>query len=182
MGPVFSMRPEKFAACAGFDALAYVQALSLMLRVSAWVALVVVVMVLPTNWTGSAVEKKLAIQESDPVFQQLCSEVPTGEAEDEVRAARPLPSRPPAKLRVCRRPPRLVWVCAKPRLTATHRGGFEFSDGDASCGSGAVVTLNCIAAGIETARPLASIERRARCAAAQVVCAALLPQGGRGRL
>lgn len=87
MGPVFTMPPEKFAACAGFDALAYVQAIKLMLRISAWVSLVVCVMVLPTNWTGTAVKDKLAFQETDPTFKQLCDGAPTGEAEDEVRVA-----------------------------------------------------------------------------------------------
>ena len=60
--PVLRLSDEKFAACAGFDALAYIQALRLLLRMAVYIAVIVCVIVLPTNLSGSFVEKRIARQ------------------------------------------------------------------------------------------------------------------------
>lgn len=56
MMPVFTLPDEKFAACAGFDALAMTRALKLLLLMSCYVALTVLILVLPVNATGGFVD------------------------------------------------------------------------------------------------------------------------------
>ena len=62
MVPVVTLSDEKFAACAGFDALAYMQALRLVCRMAIYITCITLVMVLPTNLSGSFVEKRIARQ------------------------------------------------------------------------------------------------------------------------
>jgi hypothetical protein len=88
MKPVFTMKPEKFAVCAGFDALAYVEALALMGRISLLVMFVVCIFCLPTNWSGKFVKGKLDEQGSQlwkDVFGEVCGEKPSGDTVNEVR-------------------------------------------------------------------------------------------------
>lgn len=62
---MFSMPDEQFAACAGYDALTYVNFLKLCLRLTFWVAVFMGIMVLPTNWAaGSFIDNQLAIQDN----------------------------------------------------------------------------------------------------------------------
>jgi hypothetical protein len=57
------MSDEKFAACAGYDALTYVNFLKLCLRITFLITVIVGVLVLPTNWAGgSFIEHQLGIQ------------------------------------------------------------------------------------------------------------------------
>lgn len=60
--PVVTLSDEKFAACAGFDALAYMQALRLICRMAIYISCITLVMVSPTNLSGSFVEKRIARQ------------------------------------------------------------------------------------------------------------------------
>lgn len=59
------MSDEQFAACAGYDALTYVNFLKLCLRLTLWITVLMAVMVLPTNLAaGSFIEKQLGLQDS----------------------------------------------------------------------------------------------------------------------
>jgi hypothetical protein len=66
--PVFSMSDEKFAACAGFDALAYVRTLRMFLRMAFWIMMIVCILVLPVNWTGHGIDAIIAEQRSKPTY------------------------------------------------------------------------------------------------------------------
>ena len=64
MIPVFTMPDDQFAACAGHDALTYVNFLKLCLRLTLWVSVIMSVMVLPTNWAaGNFIEQQMAVQD-----------------------------------------------------------------------------------------------------------------------
>jgi hypothetical protein len=64
MVPVFTMSDEKFAACAGYDALTYVNFLKLCLRITFLITVIVGVLVLPTNWAGgSFIQHQLGLQD-----------------------------------------------------------------------------------------------------------------------
>ena len=55
---MFTMPDERFAACAGFDALAYCRALKLMLLMSLYITVTTMVVVLPVNLTGHYVDRQ----------------------------------------------------------------------------------------------------------------------------
>jgi hypothetical protein len=87
MKPVFTIKREKFAVCAGFDALAYVEALSLMGRMCFVVMLIVCIFCLAPNWTGTYVKDKLNEQNSQlwkDVFGEVCGVSPSGNTESTV--------------------------------------------------------------------------------------------------
>lgn len=70
--PVFTLSDVKFAACAGFDALAYVQSLRLMGRIAVYVLLITCAAVLPTNLSGSDVQRRLVEQEATGFDVDAC--------------------------------------------------------------------------------------------------------------
>ena len=82
MKPVFTIPDEQFAACAGFDALLYVRTLRMFLSMTLYITLVVCIVVLPVNWTSSAVDRELRAQESDPRFAGCADAELSGDPED----------------------------------------------------------------------------------------------------
>lgn len=74
---------EKFAACAGFDALAYTQALRLMAFLASAIALILCVIVLPANMAGSLVAHRLRVQEAVGFDAESCGS-PNGDAETNI--------------------------------------------------------------------------------------------------
>ena len=84
---------EKFAACAGFDALAYTQALRLMAMIASVIALVLCAMVLPANLAGSFVAHRLRVQEATGFDAESCGS-PNGDAETNIAVCAPFPIRP----------------------------------------------------------------------------------------
>ena len=78
---MFTMPDEKFAACAGFDALAYVRALKLMLLMSIYITVTVFILVLPVNVTGHFVELQLARQ-TGPAYANCTTEADASAVEN----------------------------------------------------------------------------------------------------
>ena len=96
MVPVFTMPDEQFAACAGYDALTYVNFLKLCLRLTLWVSVIMGVMVLPTNLAaGNFIEQQLDLQDTvllklqardPPLTLEACEDVQDGADAEEVLA------------------------------------------------------------------------------------------------
>lgn len=93
---MFTMPDDQFAACAGYDALTYVNFLKLCLRLTFWVTVIMGVMVLPTNWAaGNFIEQQMQLQDNvlaklqavDPTYTlEVCENVIPGEDAEEVLA------------------------------------------------------------------------------------------------
>lgn len=120
--PVFTLPDEKFAACAGFDALAMTRTLKLLLLMSCYVTLTVMVLVLPVNVTGGFVDTQ-PLRNS-----QGCEEV-GGDAEEQ-GAVRRLHGC--ALLDVCTEPGHVV-VALLQRTTGAHHEQPKCPAADASC-------------------------------------------------
>jgi Late exocytosis, associated with Golgi transport len=82
------MEDEKFAACSGFDALAYARAIKLLMLMSLYVAITVCVIVLPVNTTASYVQQLVAEQNS-PLYAACDKDkAPSEDPEDKIAVRR----------------------------------------------------------------------------------------------
>jgi len=81
---------EKFAACAGFDALAYTQALRLMAILASCIALILCIIVLPTNLAGNLVAHRLRVQQALGFDSEACGS-PNGDAETNIAVCKRCP-------------------------------------------------------------------------------------------
>jgi Late exocytosis, associated with Golgi transport len=88
MVPVFTMKDERFAACAGFDALSYVRALKLMMLMCLYVTITCMLLVLPVNLTSSYVDSQTPHLTAAQV--EACASKGTSASGDQAVVRRPL--------------------------------------------------------------------------------------------